>query len=141
METKSYTTKQKNQIKELLVENSDHHLTVDDMMNILYQKNIQVSRATLYRYLDFLVSTGCVRKMYTGDDKSCYQYISDSSKCMEHFHLMCTSCGKLIHLECEELQKIMKHISSEHHFVVNTSKIVLYGICKNCLEEGNNKLC
>ena len=60
MEVKVYNTRQKVFILEMLKNNKNKHLTVDDMLFILNAQKVSVSRATLYRYLDVLVSTGDV---------------------------------------------------------------------------------
>lgn len=133
MEIKNYTTKQKVIILDLLKSHSDKHLTVDEMMQILYTKNVCVSRATLYRNLDILVLSGEVRKFYVQEDKACYQYIGSGSLCTEHFHLVCSSCGELMHLRCDEITKIINHINKEHSFLVDPGKVIFYGTCEKCL--------
>ena len=133
MENKSYNTIQKQRILEMLKANSNHHLNVDEMLFILNTKQIYVSRATLYRYLDVLVQTGEVRKFLIGDnEKACYQYIEDKEHCSNHFHLMCTECGKLIHLHCQKVDDIVGHILEEHKFLVDPGRVVFYGICEEC---------
>ena len=72
METKVYNTRQKVQILEMLKQNKHRHMTVDEMVFYFTVQKINVSRATLYRYLDVLVSTGDVKKYITGE-KACYQ--------------------------------------------------------------------
>ena len=75
METKVYNTRQKVQIIEMLKQNKHRHMTVDEMIFYFNVQKINVSRATLYRYLDVLVSTGDVKKYITGEgEKACYQY-------------------------------------------------------------------
>ena len=125
MEQKTYITKQKIQIIELLKNNKNKHMTADDMLFLLTAQKINVSRATLYRYLDVLVSTG----------KACYQYIDNTTKCKEHFHLVCTECGKLQHMECSHVEDIIKHVEKEHHFLVDPGRVVFYGICSECAKK------
>ncbi len=132
MEPKSYNTKQKSVILEFLQENINKNLTADEILYMLYAKGNQVSKSTLYRYLDVLTTTGDVRKYVLPDsDKTCYQYLGcDNSH--EHFHLKCMECGKLIHMECDDFSKIIAHVSKEHHFDVDPDKIILYGKCEDC---------
>lgn len=130
MNSRFYVTKQKTQIVEMLKKNSDRHMNVDDMLFLLNAQKCKVSRATLYRYLDVLVSTGDVRKFITGD-KACYQYVSDDND-NDEFHLMCVECGKLIHMKCHKVADIMEHVETAHHFKVDPTKVVLYGICEDC---------
>ena len=76
---------------------------------------------------------GSVRKYLCEEGKSaCFQYVGDSEECRLHFHLKCIKCGKLIHLECDYLSDLEKHISEHHKFTVDNTKTVLYGVCEDC---------
>ena len=128
----SYNTNQKKIIINLLKNNKDEHLNVDEMLEILKESGENVSRATLYRTLDNLVNSGEVRKYVMDEnEKACFQYI-DSTICHDHFHLICLKCGKLFHLDCEKFHNLIDHIEEEHDFKVSESRLVLYGLCKDC---------
>ena len=87
----------------------------------------------LYRQLDKLVESGVVRKfVIDGKTGACYQYIENEHECREHFHLKCISCGKLIHLNCDHLMSINKHIEEHHGFIIDPSQTVFYGRCADC---------
>ena len=134
MQIKGYNTKQKNIIIEMLKQNKNRHLTADEMLKILEEMSSPVGKATLYRFLDVLVSTGDLRKYITVDgDKACYQYVDDEEGCHEHYHLKCIECGKLIHVDCSHLDEITNHIGEHHNFNVDKSRIVLYGTCNSCM--------
>lgn len=136
METKKYTTKQKTEILNVLKENKDKHLTANQMLECLSQKNVDVSKATLYRYLDVLVKSGSILKyMTSGFDKACFQYAENGNICKNHFHLKCNNCGKIIHLECNEITKIIAHIEDKHDFLVDLGTVSFYGTCDECLKE------
>lgn len=124
-----YITKNKLTVINCLKENSDKHLTIEQLEKILDGK---VPLASIYRIIDSLVEEGIVRKYVVDRNNSaCFQYIGDSSE-HQHFHLLCSKCGKLIHLECDEVDHLIKHIESEHDFIIDISKITLYGICEDC---------
>lgn len=134
METStSYKTKQRDQILDCLIQNKDRHITADEITARLGGENAPVGKTTVYRYLDKLVSQGIVRKYFIEEGKSaCYQYMDNDSVCNEHFHLKCTGCGKLIHLECRYMGALDSHIREHHAFAVDHSKTVLYGKCIDC---------
>lgn len=131
-----YKTKQGELITALLKKYSEKHLTADEISELLRKQGNAVGKATVYRNLDKLTAVGQVRR-YTLEDGSpaCYQYI-ESEHCREHFHLKCLSCGEVIHLECDYLDDLNKHLLEHHAFEVDNSKIVLYGICGNCKKGG-----
>ncbi len=140
MQIKGYNTKQKNVIIEMLQQNKNRHLTADEMLKILEDAGSPVGKATLYRFLDVLVSTGDLRKYITSEgEKACYQYVDEETGCHEHYHLKCIECGKLIHVDCSAIDEIQQHIEQHHNFNVDKSRIVLYGPCSDCQGEKYEK--
>ena len=134
-----YNTRQKEILLKFLRENSSEHITVQKICNFMNNAGTPMGTATVYRQLDKLVEKGFVRKyLLDGRSGACYQYTGNNGECCEHYHLKCTSCGKLIHLDCEFLNDINKHILEHHGFVVDNSKTVFYGRCSDCLK-GDNK--
>lgn len=128
-----YKTKQKEIILNIFINNKNKHLTATDIIKYLNDNGNGIGSATVYRYLDKLVSKGIIRK-YILDDKvgACYQYIENNNECTEHFHLKCTECGALYHIDCSYMQSLNEHILTHHGFKVNNARTVLYGRCKNC---------
>ena len=91
---RNYHTKQRSIILDLLKANQDRHLTAEEMLELFNQNQTPVSKATLYRYLDMLVSQNAVRKFIIDNQPSAgYQYIEEGDYCHEHFHLKCLECG------------------------------------------------
>lgn len=141
----SYKTRQRELIKGCLNKNSSRSLTADELYELLRLAGTSVGKATVYRCLDALVTEGCVRKFVAHRGESAgYQYVEHGEDCSEHFHLKCTECGGLVHLGCEYMRDIDRHIFEHHDFYVDNSKTVLYGLCARChnrlqarQEEGN----
>ena len=129
-----YKTKQRETVENCLKNNKNRHLTADEITEILRSAGQDVGRTTVYRTLEKLIQEGRVRRYAAAKgDSACYQYLTDTA-CHEHFHLKCTGCGKLLHIECEQMQKLNSHILSEHKFRVDKLQTVLYGLCEKCAE-------
>lgn len=123
-----YKTKHRDQLINYLKANSDKHLSIIDIQNDLKD----IPQATLYRLMDSLVKDGVVRKYIVEPSRSsCYQYAGCEQE-HQHFHLLCEKCGKLIHLECDEVNHLFEHIKDEHGFAIDVSKVNLYGLCDEC---------
>lgn len=130
---KIYKTKQKDEILQCLSSFGSEHFTAADVVARLAASGSAIGQATVYRTIDRLATSGELRK-YTvdGSTAACYQSSGGGSGCHEHFHLKCEMCGRLIHVECDELAKIALHMQNEHGFAVDSSRTVFYGICREC---------
>ena len=49
--------------------------------------------------------------------------------------MKCELCGRLIHLECDELEELGGHLKAEHGFVINPLRTVFYGLCTDCADK------
>lgn len=132
----SYNTKQRQIILDFLRENNGH-ITVSDIEKHLAFQGKKVGTATIYRYLNKLLSEGIVRK-FASDEGACYQYTGDGN-CLHHYHFVCNECGKLLHVECSELDSIFSHISNKHSFNIDMSQTVFCGECDECRNGGVTK--
>jgi len=131
-----YQTKQMAELTAYLRSVQGRHVTVADIQKHLQEQGSNVGTTTIYRRLERMIDEGTVAK-YIVDEKSsaCFEYLGDEGikNCAtEHFHCKCEKCGKLIHMECDELEHIYKHMLSEHGFKVNAFKTVIYGVCEDC---------
>lgn len=135
-EQKIYRTRQRLQIMECIALNREKHLTADEIREELKKSGVEIGKSTVYRALEKLIAEGRVRKYIAEEGKSaCYQYIDEGGDCVRHFHLKCTRCGRLIHLECDFLKDLERHIFEHHRFTVDNTRTVLYGICGDCGHE------
>ncbi len=130
---KRYNTKQQELIMSCLKKDSDAHMTAEMILIYLREQGENIGLATVYRTLDKLVANGIIMK-YTVPNglAACYKYASDTTHCHDHYHLICTECGKMIHLECKHLDSLAEHILNEHGFDLDNFKTVFYGKCKQC---------
>ena len=106
------------------------HATADEVYAEVAATHPNISKATVYRNLNLLSEMGMIRKLEIPGGADRFDHI-----CKEHCHVKCEKCGRLIHLECETLDSLGKHMLKNHGFAVNSMKTVFYGICENCAEE------
>ena len=123
-----YKTKHRDELINYLRDNSDRHLTIQEISQNLDGK---IPQATIYRLINKFLDEGLVRKYMVDPTLGCCYQLTDND-CHEHFHLVCEKCGKVIHLECDEVGHLLKHINNDHNFEIDTSKVNLYGICEDC---------
>ncbi len=130
----TYHTKQQDELLAFLKSHAGTHLTAAQIRDELVREGKPISTATIYRQMERFASDGTVRKylLETGDS-ACYEYAGGyHSECASHFHCKCEKCGRLIHLDCDELQEIRQHLQEHHHFTWDYGRTVFYGICDQC---------
>ena len=131
-----YDTRQSRLVYEFLKKNPSRHFCADEVYFALVNEGEKIGRSTVYRQLDRLVECEKAKRFFSGDGEAyCYQF--SSSECKNHYHLVCSNCGKLIHTECDFLDRLSKHISDSHEFTLDTSRTVLCGLCADCAKEKN----
>lgn len=136
---KNYRTKQRVNILKYLKENNANHVTADEIIEYFKKIDNPIGKSTVYRYLDNLVQENIIRRYITPERgmSACFQYIDNEESCNSHYHMQCTNCGALIHLECDEINELSNHILKEHKFKLDTCKTILYGECENCINRDN----
>ena len=127
---KIYNTKQKNSIKDIFINNPNVYFTAEELLSILVGDKKLVSKATLYRTLDTMISNGELIKYNVNNNVSCYQY----SNCNDnnHIHFRCQSCGKLLHIKNPLVDTITSKIGDEYGLKIDNRKTILYGYCNEC---------
>ena len=128
----SYNTKQKQIILDYLKDNNDKCLTMKDIYEGV--KNNKIGVTTIYRYLNKLYEDGKINKFLNDNMEASYQYILND-ECINHIHLKCQKCGKIIHLDCHIINDFKNHVDLEHDFSIDNSKTTIYGLCKGCRNE------
>lgn len=130
-----YKTKQKAELIQYLKSVKGKHLSAKDICDYFKHNAISISQSTIYRQLEELVKDGIINKyIIDSNSPACFEYIDQAHHCHKDicFHFKCEKCGKLIHLDCDELKDISKHLLKEHHIQLDTSRTVLYGLCEEC---------
>ena len=97
------------------ITSSDDHREAEDIFLSLRKKNINVSRATVYRTIDVLVKNNLVRKLDIGDAPSKYENKIDSH---HHDHMICLETGDIIEFYNEELENLQDEIAKKHGYKV-----------------------
>ena len=134
----AYNTNHKKKILDFLIANEAHHFTIEEIIEALNTGDSVPGKSTVYRQISALMREGIVRRFESPDtDSFVYQYAAGVD-CDHHFHLKCVRCGKLIHMECKQLNDVRDHILREHGFLIGGSSII-YGICADCSDAASGK--
>ena len=101
-----YKTKQMTEILTFLKSVQGRHVTVNEICDFFREKGISIGTTTIYRQLEKMVKEGLVAKyVIDGSSSACFEYIGDHGEEHENcYHCKCEKCGKLIHLQCNEVE-------------------------------------
>lgn len=128
-----YHTRQQEELLRYLRATPGQHHTAAQIREHFVGQQHSVGLATIYRQLERFVAEGTVRKyMLETGDSACYEYVGEDADCATHFHCKCERCGRLIHMDCHELQEVQAHLLEHHGFLWNSGKTVFYGVCEAC---------
>lgn len=126
----TYQTKQRDILLNMILDFQDNPFKADDLL----AKSQNISRATIYRTLDLLESDGRLKKYYVEPDGPAhYQYVKNELHCGDHFHGVCTSCGKLFHIDCHEYSDFLHHFEKDHGFKIDLGQTNFSGTCEACV--------
>lgn len=130
-----YKTRQFEGLLLFLKSTQGSHLTANDICEHFRTKGISIGTSTVYRNLERMVEAGLVAKyVVDGMTSACFEYIGEKlhSNTAVCYHCKCEKCGKLIHLQCDEVASLMEHLRSHHDFEMDSIRTVFYGICSDC---------
>ena len=130
-----YKTRQMTELLTFLESVQGSHVTVRDICGHFQSVGIAVGTTTIYRNLEKMVKEGMVAKyVVEGTSSACFEYIGTLEGCERSvcYHCKCEKCGKLIHLQCNEVGSLRQHLLEYHDFEMNSLRTVFYGICGEC---------
>lgn len=139
--SESYSTRARQEIMKCLKENAAGTVSAADILRLLEARGLSVSPTTVYRYLDKLcLEHRVIKYVAEKGEKAVYQLEREGQHCTEHLHLKCVQCGKVIHLDCEFMNEVERHLQGDHGFHLQCEGSVLYGMCRECAKnEADNQ--
>ncbi len=110
-----------------LADNSDEHLTAEEIYRLLLDSGEEIGLATVYRVLTQFESAGLVKRHHFEGGQSVFEL--DEGK--HHDHLVCVKCGKVVEFCDDVIESHQKAIAEKAGFVLADHSLILYGICSD----------
>src|SRR5687768_16698752 len=105
------------------------HLTADDLFDLIRREDQKISRATVYRTLQWMEEAGIARKVHFGEGRFRFEH---SYRHPRHFHLICKTCNRSFEFLSSDLEALLEEVASARNFTARQSIVQIYGTCEAC---------
>jgi len=114
------------------IENSDDHISAEEIYSQVVAKYPNVNISTVYRTLELLQRLGLVTATDLGGGRVRYHPLEKG----HHHHLVCRECGTIIDLDESLLAPLKEALLREHRFIADLRHLAILGRCVNCAKKG-----
>ena len=108
---------------------SNEHQESEEIFISLRKRDVNISRATVYRTMDILYQHDLVQRMDIGDGKWRYEHWLD---CHQHDHLICIRCGTIVEFINTQIEEIQNDVAEKFDYELVRHVHQLFGLCKQC---------
>jgi len=105
------------------------HLSADDLFDLIRREDARVSRATVYRTLQWMVDAGIARRVDFGEGRFRFEH---SYRHPRHFHFICKSCNRSFEFLSSDIEHLLEEIAAARNFAPRQSVLQIYGTCEHC---------
>jgi Fur family ferric uptake transcriptional regulator len=105
------------------------HLSADDLVDLIRKDDHRISRATVYRTLQWMVDAGIARKVDFGEGRFRFEH---SYRQPRHFHLICKTCHRSFEFLSSDIEGLVEEVAAARNFTASQSVVQIYGTCEEC---------
>ena len=105
------------------------HLSADDLVDVIRHEDRRISRATVYRTLQWMVEAGIARKVDFGEGRFRFEH---SYRHPRHFHLICKTCNRSSEFLSSDIEALIEEVATARSFAARQSVVQIYGTCDEC---------
>ena len=110
------------------IEDSDGHISAEEIYAQVIAKYPQVNISTVYRTLELLKQLGLVTETDFGEGRVRYHPVGKG----HHHHLVCQECGAIIDLDETVLTPLKDILLREYEFSADLRHLAIFGRCVKC---------
>jgi Fur family ferric uptake transcriptional regulator len=105
------------------------HLSADDLFDLIRRDDHRISRATVYRTLQWMVDAGIARKVDFGEGRFRFEH---SYRQPRHFHLICKTCSRSFEFLSSDIESLLEEVAAARNFTARQSVLQIHGTCESC---------
>lgn len=113
------------------IEDSDDHISAEEMYSHVVARYPNVNISTVYRTLDLLKRLGLVTETDLGGGRFRYHPAHKG----HHHHLVCRACGNITDLDESLLAPLEKALERQYGFSAELRHLAITGLCSWCREK------
>ena len=120
-------TKQREVVLQV-IRNAEHHLTANEVFEEAKRRLPTISFATVYNSLRYLKEAGHISEIqfgFSGANRF-------DAKTNRHDHAICNRCGKLVDMDLEMPEELIKLAAKFSKFKPESLELTLRGLCPEC---------
>ncbi len=105
------------------------HFSADHFVDLIRRADKAVSRATVYRTLQWMVEAGIARRVDFGGGRFRFEHAYRHPR---HFHLICKTCNQSFEFLSSDIETLVEEVASARGFEPRQSVLQIYGTCEDC---------
>lgn len=109
------------------VKSVNTHPTAETIYEEVRKKDDKISLGTVYRNLEKLYQNGDIKRIKMANTKDRFDGFTDN-----HYHGICTKCGKLVDIFVDYYKDIDKYVSKSTGIDILSHDITFNVICPEC---------
>ena len=109
--------------------NQEGHLSAEELVARIQREDRRVSRATVYRTLQWMVDAGIASKVDFGDGLARYER---SYRHPRHYHLICNKCHRSFEFLSSDVESLVEEVAAASGFEPLQTVVQVYGTCEDC---------
>ena len=110
------------------IENSDHHISAEEIYAQVITRYPHLNISTVYRTLELLYKLGLVTETDLGGGRVRYHPAEKG----HHHHLVCQECGKVMDLDESVLENLKSMLRRDYKFDPDIRHLAFFGRCVGC---------
>jgi Fur family peroxide stress response transcriptional regulator len=119
-------TRQREVVLQVIVD-AEEHPTANEVFDRAKQILPGISFATVYNSLRYLKEAGHIAEISFGNGASRFDSMTE-----RHDHALCTRCGKLVDMQLELPEELVRLAAKYSKFKPESVELTLRGLCPEC---------
>jgi Fur family ferric uptake transcriptional regulator len=107
----------------------DGHFSAESFVDLVRKSDSGISRATVYRTLQWMVDAGMARRVDFGGGRFRFEHAYRHPR---HFHFICRTCNQSSEFLSSDIESLVEEIATARGFAPRQSVLQIYGTCESC---------